>query len=174
MARGQLSRREFLIIGGTVAAGALAVGGAGAALAAPQGAPPPVLIYRLSVRGRRGSQAAKKHNANFLFATEAAADANRAHPGDNSKIVSVVVSADEYDRLFNSREALVADLRKLRGPALVGDCNKDGRVSIDELIRGVNISLGGTPVSECTPFDRIPDGRVTIAELVRGVGNSLS
>ena len=84
-----------------------------------------------------------------------------------------MVSADEFDRLFTSRNTDVADLRKLKGPVLVGDCNRNGAVVIDELIRGVNIALGGAPVSECTPFDRVPDGKVTINELVRGVANAL-
>jgi hypothetical protein len=172
MANGQLSRRQFLAIGGALAAGALA-GGAAAALPAPQGAFGAQTVFRLSLRGRRGSRAAKNHNANLLFASAAVADANRAHPGDNSRVVSFTVSADEFDRLFTSRNSEVADLRALRGPVHVGDCNRDGRVSIDELIRGVNIALGRQPVSQCTPFDRVPDGRVTVAELVRGVSNSL-
>ncbi|HSP99594.1 MAG TPA: hypothetical protein VL049_20415, partial [Candidatus Dormibacteraeota bacterium] len=98
---------------------------------------------------------------------------HRAHPGDLSRIVALVVSADEFDRLFTSRQSDVADLRRLGGPVLVGDCNRNGTVAIDELVRGVNIALGGAPVSECTPFDRVADGRVTVDELVRGVANAL-
>jgi len=176
MPRGHLTRRQFLILGGTVAAGT-AVIGPGAALAprkAAAGVPAgPVNIFRLSLRGRRGSKSAKIHNANLRFATAEAADLHRAHLGDNSRIVQIVVSADEFDRLFTSRNTEMADLRELGGPALVGDCNKDGRVLIDELIRGVNIALGGTPVTACTPFDRSRDGMVTVDELVRGVRNAL-
>jgi hypothetical protein len=170
--RARLTRRQFLVAAGTVAAGALAPGAARRAAAAPQGAPPP-LAYRLSVRGRRGSKAAKLHNANFRFATPAAADAHRAHPGDRSRILAIVISADEFDRLFTSRGSEVADLRQLGGPVLVGDCNRDGQVAIDELVRGVNIALGNAPVSECPPFDRVADGQVMVSELVRGVGNAL-
>ena len=176
MPKQQLTRREFLIIGGAVAAGGLA-GGRAAALPAPQGVQGvngPLLVYRLSVRGRRGSNAAKLHNANLLFATAEAADANRAHPGDRSKVVSIVVNPDEFDRLFTSRGSQIADLRALRGPVLVGDCNRNGEVAINELIRGVSIALGDTPVSECTPFDRVADGQVSVTELIRGVRNALS
>ena len=172
MPRLELTRRKFLAVAGTLAAGALAPRRTAAA-AAPQGLPGPVQIFRLSVRGRRGSNAAKLHNANMVFATETAADQHRAHPGDLSRIVAIVVSADEFDRLFTSRNTDVADLRKLKGPVLVGDCNRNGTVVIDELIRGVNIALGGAPVSECTPFDRVADGTVTINELIRGVANAL-
>jgi hypothetical protein len=172
MAGGQLTRREFLIIGGTVAAGTLAAGPT-AGLSAPQGLSAPRIAYLLSLRGRRGSKAARIHNANFRFATMEAADQNRAHPGDRSRIVGIIVSDDEYDRLFTSRRSLVADLRGLGGPVLVGDCNRNGVVGIEELVRGVGIALGNTPVTECTPFDRVPDGRVTVDELVRGVRNAL-
>lgn len=172
MMSARVSRRAFLIIGGALAAGAFAHRRA-SGQAAPQGLGDARLIYRLSLRGRRGSKGAKIHNANLRFATQEAADAHRAHPGDRSRIVAIVVSADEFDRLFTSRQSLVADLRVLGGPARVGDCNRDGQVVIAELIRGVNIALGTAPVSECLPFDRTADGKVTVDELVRGVGNAL-
>lgn len=173
MPRGQLTRREFLILGGILASAPL-VGRRAAAQPSTQGVAATHVIYRLSLRGRRGSKAAKLHNANLRFATESAADMHRAHPGDNSRIVAIIVNADEFDRLFTSRNTLVADLRSVGGPVLVGDCNRNGQVAIDELIRGVNIALGSAPVSECTPFDRVADGRVSVDELVRGVRNALS
>lgn len=173
MTRWHLTRREFLIAGGALSVAAVAGTEAGA-VAAPQGPAGPRTIYRLSLRGRHGSRSAKRWNANLRFATAAAADSNRSHAGDNSRIVSIIVSDDEYDRLFISRDSSVADLRALGGPVGVGDCNRDRRVSIEELIRGVNIALGRIPVSQCTPFDRVPDGRVSIAELIRGVRNALS
>ena len=169
----RLTRREFLIIGGAVAAVTL-TGGAAAAVPSRQGLVELRVIFRLSLRGRRGSKATKIHNANLRFATAATADDHRAHPGDNSRIVGIVVSDDEFDRLFTSRNSLVADLRALGGPVKVGDCNRNGQVSIDELIRGVNIALGNVPVNECTPFDRVANGRVTVDELVRGIRNALS
>jgi hypothetical protein len=174
MGLSHLTRRQFLLVGGmAAAAGTLRVSPIGA-LTAPQGLAAPIVIYRLSLRGRRGSKAGKLHNANFRFATMEAADQHRAHPGDNSRIVPIIVSADEFDRLFTSRDnSLIADLRNLGGPVQVGDCNRNGVVSIDELIRGVNIALGNSPVSECLPFDRVADGQVRVDELVRGVRNAL-
>lgn len=172
MAGGQLTRREFLIVGGTVAAGTLAAGPA-AGLSAPQGLLPARTAFLLSARGRRASKAAKLHNANWRFATREAADQHRAHPGDRSRIVSILISDDEYDRLFTSPNRLMADLRKLGGPVRLGDCNRNGVIGIEELVRGVNIALGRAPVDECTPFDRNADGRVTVDELVRGVRNAL-
>lgn len=168
----RLGRRAFLRAAGWLAALALMRRPAVAQPALSQPAGAARIIYRLSARGRRGSRAAKRHNANLRFATVAAADAHRAHAGDVSRIVALVVNADEFDRLFTSRAVEVADLRQLGGPVLVGDCNRDGRVTIDELVRGVAIALDDLPVSECLPFDRVADGRVLVNELVRGVGNA--
>jgi len=53
--------------------------------------------------------------------------------------------------------------------ACAGDCNGNGQVTVDELVRGVNITLGTAAVDACTAFDLGGDGRVTIDELVRGV-----
>jgi hypothetical protein len=55
-----------------------------------------------------------------------------------------------------------------------GDCNADGTVSINELIRGVNIALGNVEPSECDSFDDNGDGQVSINELVRAVSNALT
>lgn len=58
-------------------------------------------------------------------------------------------------------------------PACVGDCNDDHMVAINELVLGVNIALGLTPVSTCTAFDANGDGMVGINELVTAVNNAL-
>jgi hypothetical protein len=52
--------------------------------------------------------------------------------------------------------------------ACVGDCDGDGSVTIDELVRGVNIVLGSAPVGWCWAFD-CGGGDVTVDCLVRGV-----
>jgi hypothetical protein len=56
----------------------------------------------------------------------------------------------------------------------VGDCNGDGMVAINELITGVNIALGSSPVSACPSFDVNGDGSVAINELIGGVNNALN
>ena len=108
MRKSDITRREFLILSGVVTATALVTvrcdGGGG-------GSGGTATAYKLSLRGRRGSNAAKNHNANFLFATIEAADTNRAHPGDNSRIVSVVISRARFNQLFNNGKTEVADLR---------------------------------------------------------------
>jgi hypothetical protein len=54
-----------------------------------------------------------------------------------------------------------------------GDCNGDGMVAINELIIGVNIALGSSPVSACASFDTNGDGMVAINELIAAVNNAL-
>ena len=54
----------------------------------------------------------------------------------------------------------------------VGDCNGDGRVSISELVTGVNILLGRGSLDDCPAIDD-GDGTVRINDLVLSVGHSL-
>jgi len=57
---------------------------------------------------------------------------------------------------------------------LPGDCNGDGIVSIDELIKGVNIALGNLPVTACPAFDTNHNGQVSIDELIAAVNVALT
>jgi CSLREA domain-containing protein len=54
-----------------------------------------------------------------------------------------------------------------------GDCNADHVVSINELITGVNITLGNLPVSACPAFENA-EGTVDIAQIIKGVSNALN
>ena len=56
----------------------------------------------------------------------------------------------------------------------VGDCNGDGMVAINELITGVNIAQGATPLSQCPSFDVNGDNMVGINELITAVNNALN
>lgn len=55
-----------------------------------------------------------------------------------------------------------------------GDCNADGTVTVDELVRGVNIGLLVQDVSVCPAMDVNGNGEVTVDELVRAVNNALN
>ncbi len=54
-----------------------------------------------------------------------------------------------------------------------GDCNRNGKVGVDEVITGVNIALARAPFSECPVFDESGNDLVEVSELVRGVSNLL-
>jgi hypothetical protein len=47
-------------------------------------------------------------------------------------------------------------------------------VTIDELLVGVNISLGDRPISDCTALDRNGSGEVTIDEIIAAIDNALN
>ncbi|HUI27854.1 MAG TPA: hypothetical protein VL403_17365 [Candidatus Kryptonia bacterium] len=63
----------------------------------------------------------------------------------------------------------------------IGDCDGDGHLSIDELVKGVNIALGNLPFDACPAFDCTSDCQpgpggtrlVDVACLVRAVNIAL-
>jgi hypothetical protein len=58
--------------------------------------------------------------------------------------------------------------------ACVGDCDGSGEVRINELIVGVGIALGTTPLDACSAFAPNGSGAVEINELVAAVNNALN
>jgi hypothetical protein len=58
-------------------------------------------------------------------------------------------------------------------PIACADCNGDGRVTVDELVRGVAIALRQSAADDCPAIDRDGDGAVTVDELVAAVGDAL-
>lgn len=60
------------------------------------------------------------------------------------------------------------------GASCVGDCNGDGTVTIDEIVRGVNLALGNASIAACPSFDRDRDGSVAVDEIIAAVNALLS
>jgi hypothetical protein len=58
-------------------------------------------------------------------------------------------------------------------PACLGDCNRNGSVSVSELVTGVNIALGAAPIDRCRALDRNGNRTVQIDELVGATGSAL-
>lgn len=112
------NRREFLVAGGTFALTALT---AGRLDAAPDKRKNQRVIYRYSVRGRRASRAAKAFCSNVSFSTiDAARKYPKPHSGFNGRLVEVVVTSAQYQFLFTTRHADVADRRQLRNLKMSG------------------------------------------------------
>ncbi len=109
MAVSSLSRRCFLGAIGAIGLGALTGCGGGGSVGAPVDTQ---TAYRLSVRGKRASNAAKSNAANKLFVDELSALAGRAHPGDPAVVVRVNVSEDFWLRHFGAGQTVV-DFRHL-------------------------------------------------------------
>lgn len=55
-----------------------------------------------------------------------------------------------------------------------GDCGADGPVTLDELVRAVNVALGNDFLATCFAIDRNADGQATVDELVAAVRDALS
>ncbi len=51
----------------------------------------------------------------------------------------------------------------------VGDCNKDGRVTVDEIVRGANIILGNRSLDFCPSLDLDGDERVDVTDLIKAI-----
>ena len=58
--------------------------------------------------------------------------------------------------------------------ACAGDCDTGGTVTVEELVRGVEIALGVATLDQCAAFDCHGDGRVTVDCLVRAVDAALN
>jgi hypothetical protein len=58
-------------------------------------------------------------------------------------------------------------------PSCIGDCDRSGAVSVDELIFSVNVAFGRAAVDLCDGIDKSRDGEVSVDELVESVGNSM-
>jgi hypothetical protein len=59
-------------------------------------------------------------------------------------------------------------------PPCPADCNRNQRVTVEEIVTTVNLALGVAPVSQCPPADINNDGSVTVDEIVRAVGAALN
>src|SRR5215468_2107523 len=60
------------------------------------------------------------------------------------------------------------------GAVCPGDCDGSGDVSISELVKGVNIALGTSPLSDCPAFNTNGDDMVSVSELVAAVNAALN
>lgn len=55
----------------------------------------------------------------------------------------------------------------------VGDCGGEGDVTVNEIVSGLQVSLGTAPIDACPRFDLDRDEAVTVDEIVRGVSHAL-
>ncbi len=59
-------------------------------------------------------------------------------------------------------------------PTCRGDCNADGVVTVDDLVRAVRVALGEIDADTCSLVDRDNDGAADIAELMAAVDTALN
>ncbi len=79
-------------------------------------------------------------------------------------------------RIVATSVALIVAVAGTVSPAAacVGDCGVDGAVTVDEVLRGVNIALGLLLVADCNIFDGNGDGEVTVDEILTAIGHALN
>jgi hypothetical protein len=104
------------------------------------------------------------------------APAPRNNAGDVGALGTCPGGADTPTPTATAGPAGTATPTRTSGPApaCVGDCDVAGSVAINELILGVNISLGTQPLSACAAFDCLGNGTVPVNCLIQGVNNSLN
>jgi hypothetical protein len=104
MSEKKVSRRAFM--------SAAAVVGAAATMGCPRRVPAVngVKVFKRSARGIHVSNAAKSNNFNKLYKTHLLALHGRAHKGDNSYVVELIINKSMFNKLFANGK-LVADLR---------------------------------------------------------------
>lgn len=59
-------------------------------------------------------------------------------------------------------------------PPCYADCDQDGEISIDEIVRGVNAATGSSGLTGCPQYDVNHDGELSIDELLMAVHGSLN
>lgn len=64
--------------------------------------------------------------------------------------------------------------QRYESQSCAGDCSGDRIVSVDELVSGVNIALGNSPVGVCPAFDSNRSDTVSINELLGAVNAALN
>jgi subtilisin family serine protease len=60
------------------------------------------------------------------------------------------------------------------GSVCVGDCDQNGAVTVDELVKAVNIALGHVLLTQCPALDCTGSGQVLVSCLVAAVGDALN
>jgi hypothetical protein len=90
--------------------------------------------------------------------------ASRARFAVSSFVIGLLISTASY----------VASPAVLAEPSCVGNCGGEARVTLDDLVRGVGITLGQLSLDDCRGFDVNADGRVTTDELVAAVEDALN
>ncbi|MEO8602526.1 MAG: hypothetical protein ABI629_08125 [bacterium] len=67
----------------------------------------------------------------------------------------------------------LADQGVAHAQSCASDCNGSGDVTVDELVRAVNIALGGSSLDACPVADLNGDGSVSVNELIGAVNAAL-
>jgi hypothetical protein len=56
----------------------------------------------------------------------------------------------------------------------VGDCNGDGRVTVDDIVAALNVALGNTPLSSCPGGGTDRERHITVVAILAAANNALN
>jgi hypothetical protein len=59
-------------------------------------------------------------------------------------------------------------------PSCAGDCENDGQVTVDDLVKLINIALGIRDLEDCLPGDTNNDSLITVEEIIQATNNALN
>ncbi len=89
----------------------------------------------------------------------------------NGQTYTTVIGACSVDLIAGPTPTPTATPRA--AVVCVGDCDASTDVTVDEILTGIAIALGGRPAADCLPFDEDGDGQVIVTEIVTAVNASL-
>jgi hypothetical protein len=104
------------------------------------------------------------NNIGPFSATGAPFDCGMITGASDSFVGAALVSVSTQRGRPTVGDALFVGALVAAGPC-VGDCNASGEVTVDELIKMVNVALGNAPVTACALGDANQDGQITVDEL---------
>jgi hypothetical protein len=113
-----------------------------------------------------------------LFGAGCSVNGNDARDGDAAArttyeiAVGVATSTPTHTPPLPTPTPTATAVRTPGEETCVGDCGGQAGVTVDELITGVNMALGATPVTVCLAFDANRDLAVTIDEILQAVNNA--
>lgn len=97
-----------------------------------------------------------------------------ATPTSTSKVIATATATPTATESAMTPTATATVTRTVSpGGGCVGDCDRDGVVRVDELVRAVAISLDEAPFDDCRPADGDGNGVVSVDEVIRAVRSAL-
>jgi hypothetical protein len=114
-------------------------------------------------------------NRNFRLAQRDAGDPQQSRGVDFSDLTALKAGmSTRSTRSDGQPDTGLADLgyHYPAGGTLIGDCDDDGVVMVNEIVLAVNVALGNAPLSAC-PAASSDGAQVTIADLIQAVGSGL-
>jgi hypothetical protein len=107
-----------------------------------------------------------------LFGAGNSVNADLMPTGDASAVTTLMIAVGDVP---TTPTPTATPMPSPTSPSMcAGDCDRNGTVSVAELVSAVNIALGTAPVTGCSACDTNGDGMVSVGELVSAVNRALN